>query len=63
MIFPILKVLNSFVPKSIMGNVDSFKVPSPASMMCSSFIRFITNAVNIYLPKIIPYLHLSDSST
>ena len=44
--FTVFKSLNLYTPKSIMGAVDPFKVPSPASMVCSENYRFNTNDVN-----------------
>ena len=45
-----------------MGSDNPFKYPSSASMTCSEMFRFNPNDVNRYLPKIILYLTLVESS-
>ena len=62
-ILPIFKSLNIYVPKSTMGVVDLLKGPSSASMKWSDNFWFNHNSVNRYLPKIISYLPLAESST
>ena len=43
--------------------VDYLKGPPPPPMTCSEFFKFITYAVDRYLPKIILYLLLVESYT
>ena len=45
-----------------MGVVNPFKVPSSALIQCSKNFRFNPNYVNIFIPKIMSYLPLADSS-
>ena len=46
-----------------MGVVDPLKGPSSDLMMWSDSFNFNPNYGNSYLPKIISYLPLADSST
>ena len=45
-----------------MGAVDSIKGPSSALMTCSDNFKFNPNSVNRYIPKIISYLPLAEST-
>ena len=63
LIFPVFKSLNSYLSKSTMGDVEPFKGPSSAPIMCSDSYRFSTNYGNRSLPSIISYLSLVESST
>ena len=62
-ISPILKIKNSYVPKSTMGSVDPLKGQSSDLMMWSDNFRFNPNYVNKYLTKIILHLPLMDLFT
>ena len=46
-----------------MGILDPLKGPSYALLKCSNHFGINTNSVNRYLPKIISYIPLMDSST
>ena len=46
-----------------MGAVDPLKGPSYALMACLEKFTFNPNYVNRYIPKIISYLPLAQSST
>ena len=60
---PVFKSLNTSALKSTIGSISPIKGPSYASMTCLEIFRFISNYVNRFLPKIMSYLPLADSST
>ena len=63
MILPVFKYLNYSAHQSNMVADDPFKGPSFVLITCKKKYLFRPNAVNKYLPKIISYLPLEDSST
>ena len=46
-----------------MGVVDPLKSPMSDAMTCSDHFNFNPNPINKYLPKIISYIPLLESST
>ena len=62
-IFPALKYLKIYVPKSTIGVVDTLKGQPSDLMTCSEILIHNTNYVNKYCHKIISNINLEESST
>ena len=61
-ILPVVKALNVYLTKSIMGAVIYFKCLPPRYMTCLENFKFNPNDINGYLPNFILNLPLADSS-
>ena len=61
-IIPVFTYMNSYVPESTMGADEIFNGTSSTLLTCSEFFRFNHIYVHIYLPEIMSYIPLAESS-
>ena len=62
-IYPVSKSVNLYVPRSTMGSVYPLKYPLYPPMAWLDHFLFNPNYINRYLPNIISYIPLAESST